>query len=175
MADPDPRIARIDTITEAARATWFTYIAVLAFTAVTLFGVEDVDFFALDRATDLPLVGISVPVTYFFAAGSVIVTAVYVWLHVLLEALWTAIGAAPARVNGDPLAAHVRPWLVTEMALTIRRHLRRRTSETAAHTRSAQPTPLSLLGVLATALLLFAAAPLLLLGFWLRSMPAHDA
>ena len=172
--DAPDGLERIKVLTQAARTTWFTYLGVLAFTGVTLLGVEDVDFFALDRSTDLPLIGISVPVTFFFGAGALITTIVFVYLHVFLEQLWYALGKAEARIKDEPLAAHVHPWLVSEMALNVRRWLRRK-DEAERDAPCVETSPLGNLGVGASALLLYAAGPGVLGWLWYRSMPAHDA
>ena len=68
--EPDGHdIKRIDEIIKNARATWFLLLGALVFAGITLLGVKDVDFFAAQSETKLPLVGVSVPVEYFFWAG----------------------------------------------------------------------------------------------------------
>jgi hypothetical protein len=69
-------ITRINAVRSDARPTWFALLGALVFVGITLLGVRDVDFFSLHRNdTDLALVGVSVPVVYFFIAGSAVVTA----------------------------------------------------------------------------------------------------
>ena len=48
-------------------------MGLLAFVGVTLLGHEDADFFAKGAATQLPLVGITVPVEAFFLTAPVLV------------------------------------------------------------------------------------------------------
>ncbi len=50
-------LERVDTITRNARAIWFGLLGALIFAGVTLLGVEDIDFFGVDRSTKLPLIG----------------------------------------------------------------------------------------------------------------------
>lgn len=119
------QIDRINAISQNARGTWFGLLGALVFAGVTILGVKDIDFFTLNQATKLPLIGVSVPVEYFFGAGSLLVTALYIYLHLYLELLWTALGKAGPRVNGDPLSEHIFPWLISDWALRRRDALRK--------------------------------------------------
>lgn len=170
---PDPvpeRLDRIKTLTQTARATWFGYLGALAFAGVTVLSVSDVDFFSADATTQLPVVNIAVPVTYFFWAGALLITIVYGYLHVFLEQIWHDLGALPAQYKSEPVATHVHPWLITELALNLRRFIRRRERTTPC----SRATPLGILGIGVSFLLGWAAGPILVWYFWLRSMPAHD-
>lgn len=164
---PDAQLERIKTLTLSARATWFGYLGVLAFATVTLAGVRDIDFFSYDSATELPLIGISVPTVSFFLATSALIALFFGYLHVFLEQLWHALSEPPSEIGGAPLNHHIQPWLVSEFALHIRRRLR--PDEPPCVSSSA----LGGLGILASAGLLYAAGPAILAGFWYRSMPAH--
>ena len=63
MPDPDTqRLDRIRALTSSARATWFAYLGTIAFVGVTLLDVEDADFFSADTGTQLPLIGVEVPI-----------------------------------------------------------------------------------------------------------------
>lgn len=163
-------LARIATLTSAARATWFTYLGIVAFSGVTLLGVSDADFFQADRNIDLPIVGVSVPVTLFLLFGALLVTVIYGYLHVFLEQLWQALARAPARVGGVALAAAISPWLVSEFALHVRRRLRPDEDPPAV-----EPSALGWTGVLGSVALLYFAGPIVLAGLWIRSQPAHIA
>jgi hypothetical protein len=65
------------------------------FSAVTLPGGKDVDFFGVNRNTALPLIGISVPITCFFGAGATLVPAIYIYFHLYLVQLRAGPDAAP--------------------------------------------------------------------------------
>ncbi len=159
---------RISTVTKAARATWFAYLIALAFVAVTLLDVEDVDFFALDRGAQLPLIGVSVPVPLFFLFGAGIVTAVHIYIHVFLEKLWRELAQLPSCIDDQNIASQIEPWLVSDFALHVRRW--RRPDEPPC----IESSSLGGLGVVASALLLYMAGPALLISLWYRSQPAHD-
>lgn len=175
--DAEVDLKRIGEIIQNARATWFVLLGVLVFAGITLLGIEDTDFFAVDSNTRLPLVGVSVPVTYFFSAGATLVAALYIYFHLYLELLWAALGKAPARIGSHPLSERVTPWLVNEWALRRRDQLNR----AMASARDGADTPVSSVDLRAMAWIgtvmsvgLVWIFGLVILGyFWWRSMPAH--
>lgn len=171
-ADPVPaQLDRIRTLTQTARTVWFGYLGALAFTFITVIGVEDVDYFSADASTQLPLVGLSVPVTSFMWAGALLLTVTFGYLHVFLEQLWHDIGQLPARnARDEPISADVHPWLITELALNLRMILRWKTEPKPC----VQPSPLGILGIGVSAFLGWIAGPAVVFYFWFRSMPAHD-
>ncbi|RCV86661.1 hypothetical protein DU506_18075 [Vreelandella rituensis] len=73
-----------------------------------------------------------------------------------------ALATAPARIDGEPLGYRIHPWLANDLFLMMR-------ADGAAIDR-----PLRNLSNLASCLLVWVAAPLVLAGFWWRSMPAHE-
>ncbi len=168
VPEPDPKIIldHIAEVSKNARATWFGLLGLLAFVGVTLLGHKDADFFAYGAETQLPLIGIKVPVTAFFVFAPLFVAALYAYLHLYLMTLWDDLADAPAQIDGQPLADRVFPWLISFAALWYRDRKR--------HDRSAAPRALGGL-VVAVSLALgpvFSIAVLALL--WWRSMPAHD-
>lgn len=164
---PEAAIERVAILTSAARATWFTFLGVLLFVGVTLLSIRDADFFAAESSVELPLIGVAVPVSLFFLCGAGLAAVIHIYLHVFLEELWSALAAAPSRVEGRPLARVIAPWLVSSFALRIRGRLRPNEPATA------QSTALGTIGSFASFALLYGAAPALLAGLWLRSQPAH--
>ena len=117
-------IDRIDALTRNARNTWFTLLAALVFVSVTLMGVEHIDFYGVDRATKLPLVGVDVPTRYFFVAAPILIAAIYGYFHLYLIRLWDALGAAPAQPDGLRLGDVITPWLISDAALHFRYNYR---------------------------------------------------
>ncbi len=158
-------LERVDTITRNARGIWFGLLGALVFAGVTLLGIEDIDFFGIDRQTKLPLIGVSVPVTYFFAAGSALVAAFYVYFHLYLVQLWEVLGAAPARPQGRALSATVHPWLVSDAMIRWRSRLRR--------DESADKRTLASVGIVVSFVFVWLFGLTILGYFWWRSMPAH--
>ncbi|MGD1925849.1 MAG: pentapeptide repeat-containing protein [Paracoccaceae bacterium] len=163
IPDPVPaQIARINEISALARTTWFGLLAYLAFVGVTLLGVEDADFFVPARQTQLPLVNVAIPTSSFFWFAPALGAALYAYLHLQLVKLWEALAAPSPEIDGKPLSERVYPWLISDYALA------RRTDGALKH------RPLAALSRIVTWWLVWAAAPLILAGFWWRSMPRHD-
>jgi len=160
-------LKRIEDIIKNARATWFGLLGALVFAGITLLGVDDLDFFGVDRNTKLPLVNVSVPVLSFFGAGSALVTALYVYLHLYLEHLWKALGEVEPRIDGRPVAERIFPWLVADWALRRRNKLR--PGEPDCHTKRA----MAAIGTLTSISLVWLFGLLIIGYFWWRSMPAH--
>ncbi|MEL7515752.1 MAG: pentapeptide repeat-containing protein [Pseudomonadota bacterium] len=123
MTDDD-HLDRINALTRNARNTWFGLLGALVFVGITLMSVEHIDFYGVDRATQLPLVNVEVPTRFFFAAAPLLVAAIYGYFHLYLIRLWDALSVAPTRIQGKKLGDTVTPWLVTDAALHFRRRLR---------------------------------------------------
>ncbi|HUS53069.1 MAG TPA: hypothetical protein VMY41_03580 [Thermohalobaculum sp.] len=162
---PDPKIIldHIAEVSKNARATWF---GLLAFVGVTLLAHKDADFFAYGAETQLPLIGLKVPVKAFFIFAPLFVAALYAYLHLYLMTLWDALASAPAKIDGKPLSDRIFPWLISYAALWDRNR-RRKDGSAAPRAMGRVVTAVSFaLGSL------FGGAVLALL--WWRSMPAHD-
>ncbi len=95
----NPQVTRINALTQNARTTWFALLSVLLFVGVTLMGVQHIDFYGVDRATQLPLINVSVPTPLFFYAAPVLTASVYGYFHLYLIRLWDALGEAEARID----------------------------------------------------------------------------
>ncbi|MBL3596585.1 pentapeptide repeat-containing protein [Rhodovulum sulfidophilum] len=121
---PDISIYRIDALTKNARNTWLVLLGILAFTGITLMGVEHIDFYGIDRATKLPLFNVEVAPRYFFVAAPILTAAFYIHFHLHLIRLWDALEAAENRIGDRPLGDAVMPWLVTDAVLHLRNRWR---------------------------------------------------
>ncbi|MEM9032914.1 MAG: pentapeptide repeat-containing protein, partial [Pseudomonadota bacterium] len=161
----DP-IARINALTANARATWFALISALLFVGITLMGVAHIDFYGIDRATQLPLINVSVPTRVFFIAAPILIAAAYGYFHLYLVRLWDALGDAPARVNGVPLGDAIAPWLVSDAALKLRRFRR--------EDGSASPRTMDWAATLLNLAIAWGLGPLVLSFLWWESMTARS-
>lgn len=166
MSQHDQTIARINALTSNARNTWFALLSALLFVGVTLMGVEHIDFYGVDRATQLPLINVSVPTPLFFYAAPLLTAAIYGYFHLYLIRLWDALGSAPARVNGDRLGDAIAPWLVTDAALHLRGWLRQ--------DECTRPRAFEWASMLLNILLAWVFGIVILVGLWWQSMPARD-
>jgi uncharacterized protein YjbI with pentapeptide repeats len=163
MTDEQQRqIARINELSAIARTSWLALIAFLAYIGITLLAVEDADFFVPSRQTQLPIVGIAIPTFSFFVFAPLLATALYVYLHIHLLKLWDAIAETPPIVDGRPLGEHLHPWLVNDTMLRIKSR------------NAVTPRPLGRITDEASNVLVWSFGPLVLTGFWWRSMSAHS-
>lgn len=124
MPELPSEIDRINALTTNARNTWLVLLATLVFVGITLMDVDHIDFYGVDRATDLPLVNVSVPTRFFFYAAPVLIAAIYGYFHLYLIRLWDALSVARPGYGSRPLGDLVSPWLVTDAALHLRANLR---------------------------------------------------
>ena len=155
-------VERINHISDMARTSWLALLGYLAFIVITLLGVADADFFLHTRQTRLPLVGVEIPTVSFFAIAPVLCVALYIYLHKHLEELWDAIGDARNAIGIQRLGERIHPWHVNDLALTL------------AGAKGTPPRPSLGFNNLATRVLVWVAAPGVLLAFWWQSMPAHS-
>ncbi len=161
---PNP-VPCINELAATGKTLWFGLLSYLAFVGVTLLGVTDADFFLVERKTQLPLINVSIPTLQFFTFAPLLGAVLYIYLHLHLLKLWEAVAFrrhAPEKLGRRPLSDHLSPWLVNDLALSLR-------ADDALHRR-----PLNTWANAASILLVFI-APLLILGFfWWRSMPVHS-
>jgi hypothetical protein len=164
-------LKRVQDIIKNARATWFALLGALVFASITLASVKDVSFFVNTVETKLPLVGISVPVTSFFWAGSLLIAAIYAYFHLYLELLWQALGDFPSRDKDKVrLADRIEPWIVADAALRVRDWLRGAKENDRCSRDRAMPW---ISGFVAIGLVWFFG--IVVIGwFWWRYMPKHD-
>lgn len=162
-ADAEKKIvARIDDLSKMGRTIWLSLIGFLAFAVVSLLGVHDSDFFVLTRETTLPLANVTVPTAAVFIMVPVLAATMFIYLHIHLLKLLSAIAAAPPNIAGRPLSEHVHPWIVNDVALSFR-------TDGALEDR-----PLAGVIRLVTIGIIWWATPVVLTGFWWGSMVAHN-
>lgn len=114
------QIARIDDLTRNARGTWFGLLGVLTFVGVTLLSIQPIDFYGVDRSTELPIVGIAILTKQFTIYAPIVTAIFFCYFHVQLIRLWDAIALADQPGDSDPLARHLSPWLIVDLALQLR-------------------------------------------------------
>ncbi|TMU14875.1 pentapeptide repeat-containing protein [Halomonas sp. ATBC28] len=156
------KIARINELSVLARNTCLALLAYLGYVGITLLAVQDADFFVPARQTELPLVGIAIPTFSFFVFAPPLGAALYIYQHIHLIKLFDTLAVAPARIDGEALGDRIHPWLVNNLFLTIRAG------------GSASDRPLNILSNFSSLLLVWITPPMVLAGFWWRSMSAHD-
>lgn len=143
-----------------ARAQWYLNVGVQIYVLVTLLAVEDADFFAINRNTELPILGISVPTGSFFVFGGALCLVLFLSLHIHLQRLWAAVAALQAKKQSR--SSEIQPWLVSDMIL-----MRLGFEEISSR-------PLSLIVRLTSLGGIWLSAPILLTALWWIYMTSHQ-
>lgn len=159
------RLEQIARISQNARTSWLSLLALLVFVGVTLMGHKDSDFFAFGAETELPLVSISVHTEAFFIVAPALIAALYVYLHIYLHGLWIALAKCPPRVGGEALEERIYPTMLGTSALAIRRRWRHETGSPVEGSRTAS--------IAITFSMVWMLGPVVLCFLWWRSMPYH--
>lgn len=190
------RLARIATVTAAARSNWFWFFGILAYIVITLMGLSHVAYFSADAKADLPVVGFSVDLTSFLYLAPVLLTVVFLYLLNQIELLWEDLSDLPPTEpkDGLPIISRLPVWLLLEHALMTRDLLMARKAalgpgtglwgrikgwfhpygQTPDAPRRVVTSPLGWLGGTATALLVWWATPAVLTWIWWESHVKHD-
>ena len=165
LSEPASPVPRINELAATGKTLWFGLLSYLTFVGVTLLGVTDADFFLVERKTQLPLINVSIPTLQFFIFAPALGAILYIYLHLHLLKLWEAAALrrnAPAKIGRRPLSDLLSPWLVNDLALSLR-------TDDALHRR-----PLNKMANAASVLLVFVLPIAVLAFFWWRSMPVHS-
>ncbi len=167
MTDPSSNtfnrnVARINEISRISQGIWFVLLIYISFASLTLLRVSDVDFFDVNRQTTLPVIGVDVPTASFFWSGPLLGAVLYCYFHFKLEKLWHALSKTDASHGERLLRDEVFPWMVNDLALSFR------------DDGSIQRTSLDWAFKPITLALVWLALPVVLIWFWVRSMPAHN-
>ncbi|MDJ0820597.1 MAG: hypothetical protein QNJ09_02155 [Paracoccaceae bacterium] len=162
-------IKRIEKVSTAARSNWFWFFGILAYAAITLMGVKDVDFFTTDKTTTLPVLNFPVNLLNFMIFAPALIAVIYAYLHGLIEQLWDDLAKIERTgPDGKPIISQLPVWLLIEAALLLR-HLFNRSDNPPVRT-----SLLGYFGIAATVFMVWLAAPMVTGWFWLRSMVMHD-
>lgn len=161
----EDRIERIKLVSEATKAIWFTYLAVSAYTVVTILGLSDLDAFSFSGSIELPIISATVDVSAFYISAALLVASIYIYLHVSLEKLWVELGEADAKSDGLELSRKIHPWIVADAALQIRAGLRRNDE------KPIPSTALGAFGIFSSLVLCWVLGPIVLTLLWYYSMP----
>lgn len=164
----EQRIAKINELSLHLRSIWIGLLVALVFVGITLMGHRDADFFAFGAATTLPVVSVNVHPAAFFLAAPILISAIYVYLHIFLLSLWDHIGDAKAKHGSDqaPLSDLVSPTIFALAAIWYRNRFRA--------DGSMAPNVLGIWIVAIALALGWAFGLFVLLLVWVRGMPLHD-
>ncbi|WP_159808381.1 hypothetical protein [Litoreibacter roseus] len=102
-------LENISALEKGSKTIWLLLLSYIVFSIVTLFGIDDADFFVSSKETSLPLIGVSVPTEQFFWFGPAILAVLHGYLHLYLMKFWYAQGNAKLRIRGDKLSERIFP------------------------------------------------------------------
>ena len=111
---------------------------------------------------DLPIIGTTVPITWFYVVAPLVLLAVFFYLHTYLRSLWEGLADLPAIFpDGKRLDQRAYPWLLTGL---VRRHFEK-----------LRKRPLtSYLQEWFTIFLAWWTVPITSAGFWWFYLPRHE-
>lgn len=112
-------IGRIDRLVEAGRATWFTFLAVLAFVSIAFLQLTPASFYGAGLGIELPLIGTEVPPHLFLTLAPALTALVYCYFHVSQLRLWDAFARLRRRQAGDAVSEHLPPWMILDAGLWL--------------------------------------------------------
>lgn len=153
-------VKALNFVSGRARSQWYLNVGLQLYLLVTLMSVEDADFFAIERNTELPILNISVPTTSFFVFAAVLCFGLFVSMQIHLLRLWG--GLREVTSDGRKCINQVQPWLVVDMARMM------------LGSRELTARPLSLVVLVAGLFGVWISAPILLVALWWRYMTSHQ-
>jgi uncharacterized protein YjbI with pentapeptide repeats len=110
-------VGQAQEISKNARTIFLGMIGGCVFSWLTIATTTDTALLTNAASTPLPIIGTNVPIAYFFLAAPVILLALFIYLHLYLQRLWSALADLPAIfVDGRRLDERVYPWLLTSFA-----------------------------------------------------------
>lgn len=96
-----------------ARKLFFGMLLICAYSALTIFTTNDVDFLKNSASSTLPIIGGQIPITGFFMLTPLLLIGFYLYFHLYLQRLWDILAKLPAIFpDGNPLNEKVYPWLL---------------------------------------------------------------
>ena len=164
-----PDIAKfeaLDHVAEISKHARNNFLAVLGacvFSWLTIATTTDAALLTNRAETALPVIGTDVPIAGFYWAAPPILLALFLYLHLYLQRMWTGLASLPAVFpDGHTLDRRAYPWLLTSL---VNAHVPR--------LRERRP-PFSRLMVFLSIVLAWLLVPATLGLFWLRYLPRHD-
>lgn len=112
--DLSRRLLLADEVARGTRASWLVLAGACAYCLLAVGATTDADLVLGIRASDLPLVGVSVPFPRFYAVAPWIVAAILLHFLLHLRRTWEFARALPTRFSdGTRLDEALGPWLVS--------------------------------------------------------------
>ncbi len=106
-----------------ARVIFYSLLLGCAYSWLTLWSTTDAHLLANSSASELPIIGLEVPLLGFYFAAPALLLFGHAYLHMYLLLLWRTLASLPAVFpDGRALDQRVYPWLLNGL---VRRHYAR--------------------------------------------------
>lgn len=163
------RLARFEGIVhssqmaERARSVFIAVLAACLVLLIVVWNTTDVDLLTVRTESPLPFIDTKVNIYWFYYLAPFVLLLVHAYMLMYTQRLWEEIVSLPARLpNGRTILREVHPWLPTGL-------LRGR----APGLKDDRP-PLWHIENTIAALLIWFLVPIVLIGFWLRSLAIRE-
>lgn len=158
-----PGLAGVEEISRNARPVFFSMLLACLYAWLTIATTTDAHLITNSVTSPLPIIGTEIRIAWFYWAAPFILVMLYLYLHLYLMRLWSAMATLPAQFpDGRRLDECAYPWLLTGL---VRRHFALLRSACSSMTK---------LEEWLTIFLAWWAVPITLLGLWLRFLPVHE-
>jgi len=164
-----PETAKFETLavikdaSDQAKTLFIALIAACAFSWLTIGATRDASLLSNSSTTPLPIINVPLPIDNFYMVAPVLLLIAFLYFHLSLQRLWEQLADLPAFFpDGNAADKRIYPWLLSGLMRSKIERLGR------------DPRAMGKLQTAVSVLLAYALAPLTLIGFWGRYLPAHD-
>lgn len=156
----------LEVITETSKNARKIFLAMLlgcVYSWLTIASTTDANLLTNSASSPLPIIGTTVPISWFYLAAPLMLVGLYLYFHLYLQRLWKGLASLPAIFeDGKQLDERAYPWLLNGL---VRLHF---------HELKARRTALDKIEECATIILAWWVVPLTVLLFWWRFLPSRD-
>jgi len=157
-------IAQLSEISKNSQTTFLALVLACAYSFLTIATTTDAALLSNANSTALPLLQANVPMVWFYYVAPFILTVLFVYFHLYLNAFWRGIARLPLESSdGRGLDDYIYPWLIS--SALIRGQVTGRSRKTCMSARLEAWISIGL-G--------WGMVPFVLVFYWGRYVVAHD-
>jgi hypothetical protein len=156
-------LSTVADISKHARNVFVALVVGCVISWLTILQTTDATLLTNSSVAPLPVIQAKVPTQWFFVGAPLLLTFLFVYLHLFLQNFWIGLGRLPAVFqDGVPLDLKAFPWILTSL---VRSYLPLLKIERPPRSRQF---------VVIAVFSGWALVPLTITWFWLRSIPLQD-
>jgi uncharacterized protein YjbI with pentapeptide repeats len=111
-------VEKIAEVAKYANPIFYSILLTCVYLWLTIATTKDADLLALSTTTSLPIIGGKISIAGFYWFGSLLLIALYFYLHLSLQQLWVTLAILPAIfTDGRRIDQVVYPWLFNWLVL----------------------------------------------------------